>query len=57
VVASLGRLLQLLCQRRLLSCKSVEGNEKANENGLQVDERRLRKVTPVEKGDIIEMKD
>lgn len=33
-VASLGCLLQLLCQRRLLSCKLVEDNEKANETGL-----------------------
>lgn len=28
VVASLGCLLQLLWQRSLLSCKSVEGNER-----------------------------
>lgn len=40
VVASLGCLLQLLCQRRLLSCKSVEGNEKANRTDLWVDERK-----------------
>lgn len=51
VVASLGCLLQLLWQRSLLSCKSVESNERQMKLVFWADEkRRLRNVTLMEEG-------